>query len=143
MRIAVMLVSPMLVLGGPALAQQDHAHAEGKAAGPSTEMHQMMMKGSKQSMQMKPSGDMDRDFARMMRHHHQMGVRMAEQEMKNGKDPKMKELASKIAASQKDEIKQFDDWLKSSGNTKNVGSRVPLVIGSCAMGSSAPALVAL
>jgi uncharacterized protein (DUF305 family) len=101
-----------------ALAQQQHESHGGKSSSPSSEMQQRMMKGSKESMQMKPSGDMDRDFARMMRHHHQMGVQMAEQEMKNGKDPKMKEMAGKIAESQKEEIKQFDEWLKTKGGAK-------------------------
>jgi uncharacterized protein (DUF305 family) len=61
---------------------------------------------------------LDRDFARMMRHHHVMGVKMAEYEIRHGKDPKVKELAQKIAEAQREEIKQFDAWLKSRGASK-------------------------
>jgi uncharacterized protein (DUF305 family) len=76
-------------------------------------MHQMMMKGAKDSMSMKPSGDVDHDFVAMMRQHHQMGLQMAEQEIKHGKDPKAKEFARKVVESQSQEIKEFDEWLKN------------------------------
>jgi len=114
MNLLPIIASLGLALAAPGVLAQ-HAHDSGN---PSAQMHQQMMKGSKESMQMKPSGDMDRDFARMMRHHHQMGVQMAEHELQHGKDARMKELAKKIAASQKEEIKQFDEWLKASGSAK-------------------------
>lgn len=63
-----------------------------------------------QSMQMK--GKTDQDFAEMMRMHHQAGIRMAEIELKHGKDPAMKKMAEKIMASQKKESKEFDAWLQ-------------------------------
>ncbi len=85
------------------------------------EMHQSMMRGMKGMQGMKPTGDMDRDFASLMRHHHEQGVRMAEYEIKHGKDAKMREMAQKMMESQKKEIAEFDEWLKShpaSGNRK-------------------------
>lgn len=94
------------------------AFAQAKPGDPAMQMHQDMMKGSKQSMAMKPSGDIDRDFVTMMRHHHQTGIRMAEREMKNGKDEQAREFARKIAESQKQEIKEFDEWLKRNGAKK-------------------------
>jgi uncharacterized protein (DUF305 family) len=80
---------------------------------PSRQMHQSMVKGAKESMAMKPSGDIDRDFVTMMSHHHQTGIRMAEHELLNGKDPQVKELAQKILEGQTQEKKELDQ-LKAS-----------------------------
>lgn len=100
---------------GPVLAQHEPQSAAGGASGPAMQMHKDMMKGAKESMGMKPSGDIDKDFVTMMRHHHQTGVQMAEHEIRNGKDEKAKELARKILEGQKQEIKEFDSWLQSRG----------------------------
>lgn len=96
-----------------ALAQSG---AQKSQSSPSMEMHQSMMKGAKDSMAMKPSGNMDHDFVMMMRHHHQMGVQMAEREIRDGKDEKAKEFARNIVKSQNQEIKEFDEWLKHHGS---------------------------
>ena len=83
-----------------------HSHSPG-----SMEMHHSMMKGMKDMESMKPSGDADRDFAAMMKMHHQMALDMAEVELKNGKDANMRTMAKNIISAQKKEIKQFDEWL--------------------------------
>ena len=83
-----------------------HAHSPG-----SMEMHHSMMKGMKDMESMKSSGDADRDFATMMKMHHQMALDMTEVELKNGKDAKMRTMAKNIISAQKKEIKQFDEWL--------------------------------
>ena len=62
-------------------------------------------------MQMQKTGDADHDFASMMRMHHQMGLTMAQEELKNGKDSEMKKMAQKIITAQQLEIKQLDAWL--------------------------------
>ena len=79
--------------------------------GANMEMHQSMMKGMKDMESMPMSGDTDRDFAMMMKMHHQGALDMAQAELNNGKDAKMRGMAKNIIASQKKEIKQFDDWL--------------------------------
>ena len=84
----------------------------------SMQMHQMMMKGAKESMAMKPSGDVDHDFLRMMRHHHQTGIRMAEHEAKAGKDPQTQALARRIIEAQTKELKEIDSLLKNHGTQK-------------------------
>ena len=89
----------------------------GSTSGPSMEMHKNMMKGMKEMQGMKPSGNMDHDFAMMMRHHHQQGIEMAQHQLKHGKDAKMREMAQKIMDSQKKEIAEFDEWMKSSGHS--------------------------
>ena len=71
---------------------------------------------------MKPSGNVDEDFVKMMRQHHQTGIRMAEVQMRQGKDEKAKEMAKKIVESQKEEVKEFDAWLSEHGNASRGGS---------------------
>ena len=56
--------------------------------------------------------DTDRDFATMMRAHHQHGIDMAKAEVESGKDPAMVKEAKKIIASQQKDIQTFDAWLK-------------------------------
>ena len=74
-------------------------------------MKQSMM-GSMDGMKnMQMSGDTDKDFAMMMKIHHQGAVDMAQMELAHGKSPAMKDMAKKIIAAQKKEIAQFDRWL--------------------------------
>ena len=56
------------------------------------------------------SGDVDYDFAMMMRIH-QGALDMAKFELDNGKNPEMRTVAKKIIAAQKKEIAQFDKWI--------------------------------
>ena len=94
-------------------AQHDHGKAGGSHA-----MHQSMMAGMKQMQAMKMTGDVDCDFATMMTHHHKHGIEMAEIELRDGKDDKMKAMARKIVDSQKAEIREFEQWLASKGCPK-------------------------
>ena len=74
-------------------------------------MHKSMMKGMKDMEAMTSSGNVDHDFAMMMKKHHQSAVDMAQVELEHGKDAKMRSMAKNIIASQKKEIKEFDQWL--------------------------------
>ena len=80
-------------------------------AGGSGDMKQSMMSGMDGMQKMKMSGDTDKDFAMMMKIHHQGAVDMAEMELAHGKSPVMKAMAKKILAAQKKEIAEFDRWL--------------------------------
>ena len=62
-----------------------------------------------QKMQM--SGDTDKDFATMMKMHHQQAVNMSEMQLAHGKSPEMKAMAKKIIAAQKKELAELDKWL--------------------------------
>ncbi|TFL13560.1 DUF305 domain-containing protein [Pusillimonas caeni] len=79
--------------------------------GISMDMQGSMMEMRKSMDAMKPSSDIDYDFAAMMRVHHQGAVDMAELELKKGQDPEMKQMAKEIIADQKKEIAKFDEWL--------------------------------
>ena len=88
---------------------------------PKTDMANGMMgsDGMKQSMtmgmdgmqKMQMTGDTDKDFAMMMKMHHQQAVDMAQMELEGGKSPAMKKMAKQIIAAQKKEIAMFDKWL--------------------------------
>ena len=101
----------------PLAAHEGSSTKASSGSGPSMEMHKNMMKGMKEMQGMKPSGNMDRDFAMMMRHHHMQGIEMSQHQLKHGKDPKMREMAQKILDAQKKEVAEFDEWMKSSGQT--------------------------
>ena len=77
----------------------------------SMEMHKSMMSGMKGMESTKMTGDTDRDFATMMKLHHQGAIDMAQMELKNGKDAKMQAIAKRIIKAQQKEIKEFDQWL--------------------------------
>ena len=85
---------------------------KGGASGPmGGDMGQMMMRNMQQMQSMPMTGDTDRDFASMMKMHHQGAIDMAQAELRSGRDPKLREMAKKIIASQQQEIKEFDAWL--------------------------------
>lgn len=79
-------------------------------AGPH-DMKATMMMGMESMQRMQASGDVDKDFAMMMKLHHQQAVDMAEMEIAHGKSPTMKTMARQIIAAQKKEIAAFDAWL--------------------------------
>jgi uncharacterized protein (DUF305 family) len=87
--------------------------ASGAMAGHgSDQVHKTMMTGMDKMQQMKPSGDTDKDFAMMMRMHHQQAVDTAKVEIEHGKSAEMKAMARKMVKDQTKEIAQLDAWLK-------------------------------
>ena len=79
------------------------------------DMKPMMMDMQSKMSAMKSSGNIDVDFATMMRLHHQSAITMAEAELKNGKDPQMRKMAKDIIGAQKKEIAAFDKFLAKHG----------------------------
>jgi uncharacterized protein (DUF305 family) len=76
------------------------------------DMRESMMGMMKSMESIKTSGDMDGDFATMMKVHHQGAIDMAQMELKSGKDAKMRAMAKRIIEAQQKEIKEFDQWLE-------------------------------
>jgi hypothetical protein len=62
-------------------------------------MHKMMA-----GMEIKPTGDVDRDFAAMMIPHHQGAIDMALAELRYGTNEQLRRLAQEIIVSQQQEI---------------------------------------
>ena len=75
------------------------------------DMKAAMMMGMDGMQKMTMTGDIDKDFAMMMKMHHQQAVNMAEMELAQGKSPEMKAMAKRIIVAQKKEIAEFDKWL--------------------------------
>lgn len=71
------------------------------------EMHDEMSKGMMHE-------DADIAFAASMIPHHQGAIKMAEVELKYGKDPELRKLAQAIIEAQEHEIKFMGEWLKKN-----------------------------
>lgn len=83
--------------------------------GGAMDMKGMMKDNNDKMSSMKMTGNVDVDFAMMMRIHHLGAIDMAEAELRDGKDPQMKKMAKSIIAAQKKEIATFDKFLAKQG----------------------------
>lgn len=78
----------------------------------SEEMKKSMMSGMDGMQKMQMSGDVDKDFAMMMKMHHEQALTMAKTEIDHGKSAELKAMARKIVKDQTKEIAQLDAWMK-------------------------------
>ncbi|WP_232290851.1 DUF305 domain-containing protein [Polaromonas naphthalenivorans] len=119
------LLQPMVHAQSPASSNQGSMQgSKGHAStmsGAGMDMKGMDMKGMMKdnndkmsSMQM--TGNVDVDFAMMMRIHHLGAIDMAQAELKDGKAPEMRKMAQNIIAAQKKEIAQLDKFLAKNGH---------------------------
>jgi uncharacterized protein (DUF305 family) len=60
----------------------------------------------------KPSGNCDIDFVRLMLPHHQAAIDMAKTQLLYGEDPQLRRLAQEIITDQQSEIELMELWLK-------------------------------
>jgi uncharacterized protein (DUF305 family) len=91
-----MLLASFLI-GGTAVAAADKENlflAANKAA-----MSKMMV-----GMNVRPSGDVDRDFAAAMISHHQGAIEMAKAQLLYGRNEQLRRIAQEIIVTQKEEI---------------------------------------
>jgi uncharacterized protein (DUF305 family) len=61
---------------------------------------------------LRPSGNGDTDFVKLMLPHHQAAIDMARAQLTYGTDPQMRRLAQEIIADQQSEIELMQVWLK-------------------------------
>lgn len=114
------LASGFLIVG-PAWSEDKGAHMGGdhsathqgsqNTSGSGQSMDQAMKSGMDAMQKVPMSGDVDKDFAAMMRVHHQQAVAMAEIELRDGKSPELKSMARKMIKDQKKEIDKLGQWL--------------------------------
>lgn len=108
-RFLVAVATTVAIAAGSAAAQTSGSSAT--SADQSKQMQQQMMSGMQQMQQMPMTGDMDKDFATMMRDHHKQGIEMAKMELAHGKSPEMKRMAQQIIKEQQKDNAEFDKWL--------------------------------
>ena len=113
MATAAALLSPVLALA-QAKMPAEHMHAMPPAAASAADAPDMaaaMHKMHADMEAMKPTGDVDHDFAMMMRTHHQGAIEMAKIELARGKDKEAKQMAQKMITDQTKEIAKLDKWM--------------------------------
>jgi uncharacterized protein (DUF305 family) len=96
------------IVQGGADAHGDHSSAE-------LNWSELIASMDKMHMAMgaiKPSGNSDADFVRLMLPHHQAAIDMAKTQLLYGKDAQMRRLAQEIITDQQLEIELMQHWLK-------------------------------
>ena len=124
-KIAVIIAASALVFPGLSYAQANSASAHQKMTMPMTESSTMngmdlmaaMTKMRSQMDAMKMAGNVDEDFAMMMRMHHQGAIDMAKTELASGKDPELRKMAQKTIDDQTKEIEKLDKWMAKKGHS--------------------------
>lgn len=103
------LIFPAVLPGSPFSSRANDGKATSPAwsglLGSMEQMHAAMMS-------VKPSGDSDLDFVRLMLPHHQAAIDMAKTQLLYGKDPQMRRLAQEIITDQQSEIELMQLWLQ-------------------------------
>jgi uncharacterized protein (DUF305 family) len=62
-----------------------------------------------------PTGNQDRDFARMMIAHHQGAIDMSRRQLARGTNPELRKMAGEIIAAQEREIRTLNAYLDANG----------------------------
>lgn len=81
--------------------------------------HEAMKNMMEKMKAVKLSGNIDYDFALLMIEHHKGTIDLSKTELKEGKDAKIKQMASKIEEDQTKGIKKLNDWLERHKTLKN------------------------
>jgi uncharacterized protein (DUF305 family) len=109
---SLVALSLAVTLGATAVAYAASPVAPSNEA-PFLAENQAAMSKMMQGMKIKPSGDVDRDFAAMMIPHHQGAVDMAQAELRHGHNKRLRRIAQQIIAEQPKEIAGMRQALSS------------------------------
>jgi uncharacterized protein (DUF305 family) len=115
MHIVAFVLPAFLLSGGSVFAEDMKGMAMKPPTSPADKAFAASMKTMMTSMHVKPTGQPDKDFARMMIPHHQGAIDMAKVELQYGADPELRQLATDIVAAQEKEIAQMKAWLEKNG----------------------------
>ena len=118
--IAAALLMPAFLLSGQSVGAEDMNNIKGMnmmkpATTPADKAFAASMKTMMNGMNVKPTGEPDKDFVLMMIPHHQGAIDMAKVELQYGTDLELRRLASDIVAAQEKEIAQMKAWLAKNG----------------------------
>ena len=110
------LLSALLLCAATTTSQAQHhghgAHATpATAVAPSTAEFEAGAARMHSGMAIPYTGNTDVDFARGMIPHHQGAIDMARVQLRHGKDPAMRKLATEIIQAPEKEIAFLRDWL--------------------------------
>lgn len=112
-------VLPLILIPAAALAGQPWARRSPAAIVPLDPNWAELMAGMHTMhaamSAVKPSGNSDVDFVRLMMPHHQGAVDMAKAELLSGKDPQIARLAQEIITDQESEMQLMQLWLQQHG----------------------------
>lgn len=114
MKLRLSLAALIIAFTPTVVAADDTAdmnHMNTDAASPADKAYMDAMQTMMKDMNVKPSGDADKDFVVMMMPHHQGAIDMAKVELQYGKDPVLRKLAQSIVAAQEKEIAEMKGWL--------------------------------
>jgi hypothetical protein len=107
---------------------QSETLADGSQSAADPDWSELIASMDKMHMAMgaiKPSGDSDVDFVRLMLPHHQAAIDMAKTQLLYGKDPQMRRLAQEIITDQQLEIELMQRWLKQRESTQPKENQTP------------------
>jgi len=105
LRVLIAFATPPLSFA--AFAHEAHPQAEQAATSDESSFlaeNEAAMARMMSAMEVKPTGDIDRDFVAMMAPHHQGGIDMAVLQLRYGKNEQLRRLAQEIIISQTQEI---------------------------------------
>ncbi len=108
----VLLLILMSTVPMPARQAGTHKHGGADDALAWTDLGHCMENMQAAMTSVKPSGDNDVDFVKLMMPHHRAAIDMAKAELVYGKDPQMHRLAQEIITDQQSEIELMQLWLK-------------------------------
>ena len=107
----------MLFLSGAlsaADAPQEKPQSATAMTGGSKALHDSMMKGMEDVHGMKMTGNVDKDFATMMIHHHQQAIEMSQVQLKDGKSAEVRKKAQEIIDASERDIADLKKWMASA-----------------------------
>lgn len=104
------------LLTAPVMARADDMNMDmGKGGSPSDKAFMAGMQKMMKDMEVKPTGNTDKDFVRMMMPHHQGAIDMAKVELQYGNDPMLRKMATDIVKAQEQEIGEMKAWQARPG----------------------------